>query len=508
MTAKHHVSAASLTSGSRLVKNTLWNMLGLILPLLVGAIAMPSLIRELGLERFGVLTIIWMVIGYFSIFDFGLGRALTKLVAEKLGDESYEDIPGLIWAALLLVGILCIVSTVAVYLLADLIVFSWLSITSNLQAETLRSLKIMAFSIPFVISATAFRAVLEAYQKFAVINIIRVPLGLLTFLGPLVVLPFSTSLDVIVIVLLAGRICGAYAYYHYCVATVPAIKQACLVDKSLIRPLLGYGGWMTVTNLLGPLIAYIDRFLIGAVLTMSAVAYYVTPFEIVTKLWMIPMGMIGVLFPAFSTMLSSEREKVVDFFNQGTKIILYLMFPIFLIINMFAYEGMAFWIGKDFAQHSAPVMQWLSIGVFLNCVGRMPFILVQSAGRPDLIAKIFILELMPYVLVLWLVLQSFGLEGAAFVWMVRVLVDTVLMFVLSSKIVEGLGWSSLVTMVHLSVAVSILILVTFMQGIAVKVILLTILILLTLAIPWQFELSHAQRESVLDFLLNKIRKKV
>jgi hypothetical protein len=37
-----------------------------------------------------------MVLSYFSLFDLGLGRALTQLVAEKLGKESgEEEIPNL-----------------------------------------------------------------------------------------------------------------------------------------------------------------------------------------------------------------------------------------------------------------------------------------------------------------------------------------------------------------------------------------------------------------------------
>ena len=72
--------------------------------MLVAIVAIPILIEGMGLARFGVLTIAWMVVGYFSLFDFGLGRSLTKLVAEKLGNEQNKEVPSLIWAAMLLMA--------------------------------------------------------------------------------------------------------------------------------------------------------------------------------------------------------------------------------------------------------------------------------------------------------------------------------------------------------------------------------------------------------------------
>ena len=80
----------NLVRGHLLARNVVWNLLGTVAPLLVAVPAVPRLINGMGTDRFGVLTLAWVVIGYFSLFDFGFGRALTKLVAEKLGAGRYE----------------------------------------------------------------------------------------------------------------------------------------------------------------------------------------------------------------------------------------------------------------------------------------------------------------------------------------------------------------------------------------------------------------------------------
>src|SRR2546425_9159614 len=91
---------AKLTSGSLLARNTVWNLFGNGAPMVVAVFCIPILIRSLGRERFGVLTLAWALIGYASLFDLGLGRALTQLVARKLGSGEAREVPAVAWSPL------------------------------------------------------------------------------------------------------------------------------------------------------------------------------------------------------------------------------------------------------------------------------------------------------------------------------------------------------------------------------------------------------------------------
>ena len=87
-------------SGKSVFKNAAHNLFGQGLPLVIAFYCIPQLITVLGVERFGFLTLIWVVVGYLSIFDLGLGQALTKLVAEKIGQGEHDKIPALFWTAM------------------------------------------------------------------------------------------------------------------------------------------------------------------------------------------------------------------------------------------------------------------------------------------------------------------------------------------------------------------------------------------------------------------------
>src|ERR1700723_226818 len=111
-----------LTSGHRLARNTVWNLVGTGAPMVVAFFCIPLLIKGLGTDRFGVLTLVWALIGYATLFDLGLGRALTQLVATKLGSGEDHEVPALVWTSLLMMLLLGVIGALVITLLAPWLV--------------------------------------------------------------------------------------------------------------------------------------------------------------------------------------------------------------------------------------------------------------------------------------------------------------------------------------------------------------------------------------------------
>jgi len=493
---------STLVSGSRLAKNTLWNVLGQGLPLLVGLGAIPFLINDLGTDRFGVLTIAWMVIGYFSIFDFGLGRALTKLTAEKLGVGDTKEIPELIWTALLLMGVLGIIGGLVVAGISYWLVYAVLNVPTELQKETLDVFYLLAWSIPFVIGTVGLRGVLEAYQRFGLVNAVRIPLGVWTFIGPVVALQYSESLYPVVATLVAGRLVALVVHFGLCFHVVPALQKGMVIKRRLISPLISFGGWMTVSNIVGPVMVYMDRFLIGAIISMAAVAYYTTPYEIVTKLWMIPIALVGVLFPAFSSTFVNDKATTVNLFDRGTKYIFIVMFPIMLVIMTFAYDGLELWLGTEFAENGFTILQWLTVGVFVNSLARVPFALIQGAGRPDIIAIIHLLELPLYLVLLWWLLKVYGIEGAAAAWTIRIVIDAVIFNLVTASLLAGSMSYIRTNAANAVVALSVFFVSVVISGLLVKLVFLIGVLFVFSFWIWNFLLCDKERHAVKNVIKN------
>ncbi len=469
--------------------------------MLVALFAIPLLVHGLGTDRFGVLILAWMVIGYFSLFDLGLGRALTKLVAEKVGMGQTQEIPALVWTALSLMAILGFIGTVTVILLTPWLVLDALKTPGALAAETIHAFYLLALSLPIVISTVGLRGILEAQQRFDLTNIIRVPMGIFTFAGPLIVLPFSRSLVPIVAVLVVGRLLAWSIHVVMCLRVMPALKVISL-ERQVIGPLLRFGGWVTVVNIASPFMSYLDRFLVGGLISVTAVAYYATPYDMVTKLWIIPSALIGVLFPAFSSSFVRDRARTARLFGRGVKYIFLVFFPVTLLIVVLAHEGLDLWLGSEFARNSTLVLQLLAVGVFINSLAQIPFVLVQSVGRPDFAAKLLLIELPFYLLALWWLLGAYGIEGAAMAWVGRIVVDTVILFFMAKRLLPGGTLNMRRIALAIAAALLILIVAASSVGIVEKGVFLVFALSSFALVTWLLILTPEERSLARNSLQN------
>ena len=489
-----------LTSGNRLARNTLWNLIGNVAPMLVAIFCIPLLVKALGTNRFGILTLVWALIGYTTVFDFGLGRALTQLVATRLGTDEQQDVPDLVWTSQLMMLFLGFVGTAILALLSGFLARHVLHVPVALEGETTRSLYLLAFSIPVVISTAGLRGLLEAHQQFGVTNVLRIPTGVFTFVAPLLVLPFSNSLVPVVATLLGGRLLTWVAHLFYCAKIVPELRHCIAWRRDAIRPLLQFGGWMTVSNVVGPLMVILDRFVIAALLSVAAVAYYATSFDVITKLWLVPAALLGVMFPAFSMTFVQDRSRTAILYGRSVKLLLLILFPLILFVIVMAENGLRFWLGPEFAEHSTRVLQWLAAGVFINCLAQVPFALVQGVGRPDLTAKLHLMELPGYLLALWWLSRTHGIEGAAIAWTARVFVDAFVLFAISKRFLPDGTHLSPQTSVVLISSLAILTLAAQVQDPIFKGIFLLLTILIFVAATWFAVFSPEERRLAQAFL--------
>jgi O-antigen/teichoic acid export membrane protein len=411
-----------------LSKSLIYNLSGPILPFLTGAVCIPFLINRIGTERFGLLTIAWTVIGYLTIFDFGLGRSLTLYVSRCLANGRRDEVREVVRSGLVMIGIVSLIGTVLVVLFSHSLI-AWMKVRPTYVHETQISFVLLGLAIPLVVMSSGLRGVLESFQRFDVTNVIRVIQGIWTFVGPTLVLPFSLRLDAMVSVLLVGRLATTIAYamaVHGELPTKTSTIRSALVSR---KDLLWYGGWTTLSSLLTPIMEYMDRFFISSVLGAAVVAFYTTPYEVVFRLNFISEGILGVLFPLMAKRLTLKSDSMAseEMMNFAMRLMTVGVFPFVLLLVIGGHWILYFWLGPVFAHKSAPVLQILAIGLLINSFAKVPSNLIQANGRSDVTAKLHLIELPVYIPCLTWALAKYGIEGAALVWSLRMLLDFVLL---------------------------------------------------------------------------------
>lgn len=417
-------------NGTSITKNSLYNLLGFIIPSVFAIFIIPTLIKGLGIERFGILNLAWIVIGYFSFFDFGIGKSLTKIISEKLGENKLDQIPSLFWTSLfLMLGVSVILVLILIFFVPQIV--DLFNITPTLHSEFLSTFYLLILAIPLVATTAGLRGVLEAYQKFFQINLIRVFLGIFTFLIPLLCLVFTKNIFWVVLFLILIRIIVWILYFRLCFKVHKDLKNQIKFEIKLVSTIYKFSAWITIANIVGPIISNIDRILISVIISAKALAYYATPYEMIVKLLIIPDAMVAVLFPVFSASFFNNKTDSKKLFYSGVKFIFLFIYPIVLLVITFANEGIELWIGSEFAKESSIILQILAFGILFNAISYIPFNYFQGVGQPHIPALLSLIELPLYLIFMFFFIQNWGLKGAAIIWLVRIILDTGSLFFLT-----------------------------------------------------------------------------
>lgn len=421
--------------GRLVARNTILNLTGHAFPLLVGVASIPVIVDRLGTDRFGILSLAWVVLGYFSVFDLGLGRATTKFVAEALEKDDLTEIRHMIGTATIIQGVSGVLGSIVLLLVSPLLVNRILRIPTELLTEASGFFYLLALSVPAVLVSTSLRGVLEATQRFDFVNAVRMPLNSSYFILPLVGAFLGWGLTPIVLLIVIAQFGALFAHYWLCLRALPSLRPLLRFSFSKLRRLLGFGGWVSISSIVGPILIYLDRFVIGSIISIAAVAYYAAPYEMITRLLVIPTSIVASLFPAFSRLGFRRLDRAVhSLLIQSTRYLLLIVGPIVMITIALSADFIRVWLGSDFVDRSTVPLQVLSIGVLINSLAHIPYSLLQALGRPDLPAKFHLIELPVHVLLVVILVRTWGLTGAALAWLIRVGLDAALLFWAASRL--------------------------------------------------------------------------
>lgn len=417
---------------SRLLSNTAWNFTGQLAPLVVGVLTLPLLIRLVGLERFGFISLVWVLVGYASIFDFGIGRALIRTVAAHLaaGDKPRAEASahaGLFFLALFGLVLAALLAPASAWLVG-----SALKLPDELVPEAVPATVMLAASLPFVMLTTGFGGLLSAHQHFKALNLIRIVVGVAGYLGPVLVALWSARLEAVVAVVLALRVLGTVLHAWVCARQCGWRPWWAWPTAEATRELFRLGGWIAVSNVIGPMLSYLDRLLLGVLVPMRSVAIYATPYDVVSKSMMIPSAIMATLFPLASGLErgSAQAQRLL---GSSVRVLFVLMVPVIFLFVVLARPGLHLWLGPEIAEQGATVMQILAVGVLFNALAQGPAMLIQAAGEPRWMAMLHLVELPFFIAILWLLTARYGIVGTAVAAFLRNAIDAAVVFWLAYR---------------------------------------------------------------------------
>ena len=393
-----------------------------VLPLLLVLVVIPGLARELDPATFGFFMVGWSSLGFTSLLDFGLGRAIAHYAARASGGDPVTATPlcQAAFALLAALGIALCIVLLGAHSIARFFFAQW--------ADTASAVRWLIMCVPFAVLTAGARGALEGAARFNAAAAARVISALLLICVPALVAHTRPTLPAIGVGFLAARVLAmavTVAIEHRYSGLLSWSFSRHGYDMASFRTVVSYSGWVGTSNLLGSLLAYVDRIALS-LSSLVQVALYSPPFELASRVLMVPGAIVTVLFTAFSR-ASRSTDEVRLILRRGYLSCLVGMAPPLIVLSAFAAEILGLWLGQSYQPEQQVIARYVCLGVFLNGMGHVPVAALQGLGQPRMATLVHMVELLPTGLLFYWMVSANGAVGAAQAWTIRSAADLALM---------------------------------------------------------------------------------
>ena len=410
-------------------RNSAILLAGSIIPLGVSLVTVPIYIATIGLDRYGVLLLVWTMIGDFGFTSLGMGPAVQQGIAALVrGTDAQRS--EVYWGGFLATLVASAVGAALIFGVAH-VYFDKVDASASLSREIEQAIPIIALLLPISMISNLSHSAILGRERFLNATVVSTLGAVLQASLPLVAaLLFSQHLIVLMAAAVVARTVPALLQTVQSIWIVPAGRPR-LPSRGVFQGVLRFGGWMTLRSIVAPMLKNIERYFIGASMGAGAVSLYGVPANLVSRVALFPDALSRVLFPRFAAHDDSGRS---DLESRSIQALNALMGPLILAAAVVIGPFMVLWLGHDLALRTTPIALILLVGWWGNSFARVSNARLDGSGRPDLIPKIMLIEAPIYGMLVYFTVALESLTIIALLWSLRALFDSGWVLALTGKL--------------------------------------------------------------------------
>lgn len=196
--------------------------------------------------------------------------------------------------------------------------------------------------------------------------------------------------------------------------------------------MLKFGGAIVFVGIAGVVLFNAEKGLVAAMVSVEALAFYTVAFMLANMMILLSNTMIQSLIPAFSQ-LSGKVSHLEALFGRIVKGSVLVLIPLTAFLLFGARDLIGLWAGPTFSENSTIPFYILMAGLLISVPGYVPYSLLMGIGKANLIARLYWVEILPYLIVTYVCTAHFGIAGAASAWSLHVAFDGIVFFVFAKK---------------------------------------------------------------------------
>ncbi len=393
--------------GLRVARNAATAFGGQVAVLLLGLLATALFVRLLGAERFGGWSLIAAVVAYAGLLDLGLGVSLVRRVAAAADERQRAAALSAGLAATVLLGIAAVA---LVWLLAPSIA-AWLGVAPALRAEFVTALKVCGVAAGLTLPGVALGAVPPALQRLDVVVRLEVRVTAAALAVQSAVLLAGAGLVAVAWVFLAGRAASLAGRWWLARSMVGRISLRPDPSYPFWGELGQFGLLKVAHQLLSQVVLYLDRFLVGALVSVEAVAWYALAVELAQKVLIVQGNVAQAFYPA-ACARAADRPALGGLYLQASRAVALLTFPLAVALAVLAEPLLTIWVGAAIAERSADLLRLVALAYAVMALTSIPAAAADALGRPGISVRYGALSVAINAVLAVVLIPRLGVVGA------------------------------------------------------------------------------------------------
>jgi len=317
---------------------------------IIAILITPIILSLVGKAEYGLYSLVYSMMAYFSVLDFGFGNAMIRYISKcKAEKKDDKNINSLFLIFYFVIAIITILLGIIAYFNLDVIFGSSLSEVELNKASIMLIICILGTAISFPLSI--FNSYVLANEKFVflkVVNLLRI-LFYPIIIIPLLLLGFKSIAMIGVYTLL-----NLLSHISYAIYAIKKLKMQLTfkiknIDFSIFKEIISYSFFIFLNIIVDTVFNNTDQVILGAVSGTVAVSIYAVANQIKTANSSFSTAISGLFLPKITKLITlNKKEEVNEIFIKVSKIQLYIMLLILSGFFIFGKSFIMLWVGEDY----------------------------------------------------------------------------------------------------------------------------------------------------------------
>lgn len=400
-------------------KNLISHYFGQILSALVVVICTPIYISYLGVEAYGLVGVYAVLLAAMNIADLGLTPTINREIAILREKNNPNDILDLIKTYELACIFTTILVTILIYINSEEIAYFFIKDYQKNEINIPNIICYMSITLGLRWVEQFYKTVLIGSEDAIWLNFTWTILTVMRWGGVALALIFaSNKLEIFFgfqsissifgILILKIRLSDKYKMLGYS-------------GKFFIK-IIKYNNKFTSSMFLGSILAFIvsniDKIIVTKYVSLLDFGYYSMAFSLASGIQQFVTPLVNYAYPKLNRHYASNNERLLgyDYIDLSSKLAFFIV-PISVMLIILPEHSIMAWTNDyKLVEKSKNILTLLAIGVMLNGIMNMPYILQLSHGWVNLSLFTNLVIIVLIVPILIYIVPNYGVLGVAMSW--------------------------------------------------------------------------------------------